>query len=195
MKPVFLSVLGVALLAWMGVAGAALTPTATPTKAPTGTPTRTRTPTPTPTRTPTPTATAPAITLSGSAIQGAMAYTTVLAYAVNSNGSDGSFLGGTLADVNGNFTVHLPPRPPGPVRLTATGGYFISEMNSETVSLPSNISALVASPVTNISAISINPLADFENSITVKRLKAGATFTNAYGRRVLFHKALLWPGY
>jgi hypothetical protein len=117
-----------------------------------------------------------------------MAYTTVLAYAVNSNGSNGSFLGGALADANGNFTVHLPPRPPGPVRLTATGGYFISEMNSQTVSLPSNVSALVANPITNISAISINPLADFENSITVKKLKAGATFANAFGAASFFIK-------
>ncbi|MGO9060125.1 MAG: kelch repeat-containing protein [Candidatus Binataceae bacterium] len=142
----------------------------------------TPTPTPTPTRTPTPkpTATPAIVTLSGTAVQGPMAWTTVLVYAVNTtNGSNGAILGGSLADGNGNFTIKMT-HPAGPVRLLADGGTYVSEMNGATIYTPADISALLGSVAGNISGISINPLSNFVDSMTVGKLKAGGiTFANA----------------
>jgi len=104
------------------------TPTSTPTPTPTATPTPTptATPTPTPTATPTPTSTpTPGVSLSGTAVQGPMTNSTVTAYAVNSNGSNGSVLGSTTTDSSGNFTIQMPPNS-GPVRLTTSGALMLA---------------------------------------------------------------------
>lgn len=145
---------------------------ATPTPKPTATPTHTPTPKPTPTPV--------SVTLSGTAVQGPMAWTTVLIYAVNTaNGGNGAILGGTLANGSGDFTIKLA-RPTGPVRLLADGGSYVSEMNGATISTPADISALLGSVTGNISGISINPLSNFVDSMTVGKLKAGGiTFANA----------------
>ena len=125
---------------------------ATPTASRTPTHTPIRTPTPKPTATPTPKATAtPAIvTLSGTAVQGPMAWTTVLIYAVNTtNGSNGAILGGTLANGSGNFTITLA-RPAGPVRLLADGGSYVSEMNGAAIYTPrTSRHCWAASPATS----------------------------------------------
>ncbi len=183
-----LAVLSVVLMAPLGVlampvqtrAVVAATPTHTPVRTPT--PKSTATPTHTTVRTPTPkpTPTPGIATLSGTAVQGPMASTTVLVYAVNTaNGSNGAILGGTLADGNGNFTIKLA-RPAGPVRLLADGGTYVSEMKGATIYTPADISALLGSVTGNVAGISINPLSNFVDSMTVGKLKAGGiSFANA----------------
>lgn len=154
----------------------ARTPTSTPTGTPTKTPTPTRTPKPTPTATPSPLA-----VLSGTAIQGAMAGAQVEAFTVNTTtGANGVVLGTVTADSAGRFIIRVSPPFSGPVRFTASGGTFKSEMNGATIAAPSAISALLASGAKSVSGISINPLTDFVNSLTVRKLTAGGvTFSTA----------------
>jgi len=115
-----------------------------------------------------------------------MANTTVLVFSVNpADGSNKAVLGVQLADAQGNFSIRLSPVPSGPVRLLADGGTYASEMNGATVSWPSDVAALLPSATSNIAGISINPVADFVNSLTVGKLKSGSvTFTNAYSSAV-----------
>lgn len=96
-----------------------------------------------------------------------MANSTVTAFAVNSNGSSGSVLDSTTTDGSGNFTIQLASPASGPVRLTVSGGAFVSEMDGTTVNAPSNVSVLLSSGDSNLSGISVNPLTDFINSRTM----------------------------
>ena len=84
------------------------------------------------------------ISLSGIAVQGPMLLSSVTAYAVNGNGSNGSVLGSAVTDSSGKFGIQLMVPQPGPVRVTASGGSFVSEMDGSTVSSPASISALLA---------------------------------------------------
>ena len=185
---ILLAVLGLAVAAPLRASAmpvqthVAVAATPTPSRTPTHTPIRTPTPKPTATPTPKATATPAIVTLSGTAVQGPMAWTTVLVYAVNTtNGSNGAILGGTLANGSGNFTIKLA-RPAGPVRLLADGGSYVSEMNGAAIYTPADISALLGSVTGNVSGISINPLSNFVDSLTVGRLKAGGiTLATALG--------------
>jgi len=91
-------------------------------------------------------------TLSGVAMQGgATSGATVSLYAVST--SDGSNSGAALAtatsDSSGNFTLKLASIPSGPVRLTAAGGSFASEMNGATISPSGSISVLLSGVTAN----------------------------------------------
>ncbi len=67
----------------------------------------------------------------------------------------------------------------GPIRLTVSGGTFVSEMNGVAIT-SSAISVLIADPASSNSGISINPLSEFVSSLTIGNLKAGTvTFTGA----------------
>jgi len=115
-----------------------------------------------------------------------MANTTVLVFSVNPvTGANSAILGVELADAQGKFSIRLAPVPSGPLRLLADGGTFVSEMNGATVFQPTDIAALLPSASSNIAGISINPLTDFVNSLTVGKLRiAGTTFASAYGSAV-----------
>ena len=121
------------------------------------------------------------IKLSGTAVQGGMNGATVSAWAVSP--SDGSNSGATLAtataDGNGNFTLTLTSAQGGPIRLTANGGSFVSEMNGATIGSPGTVSVLLASATAIASGISINPLSTFVDSMAVGKLKSGASSTLA----------------
>jgi WD40 repeat protein len=119
------------------------------------------------------------ITLSGAATQGAMNGATVSIFSVNaSNGlNSGSALATTITDSSGNFTLKLASLPTGPMRLTATGGSFASEMNGAPISPSGGTSALLANVTANEAGISINPLTEFVNSLALGRLASGSSPT------------------
>ena len=98
-----------------------------------------------------------------------MLLSSVTAYAVNGNGSNGSVLGSAVTDSSGKFAIQLMAPQPGPVRVTASGGSFVSEMDGSTVSSPASISALLADASSTVSGISINPLSEFVNSRAIAR--------------------------
>jgi len=121
-------------------------------------------------------------TLSGVAMQGgATSGATASLYAVST--SDGSNSGAALAtatsDSSGNFTLKLASIPSGPVRLTAAGGSFASEMNGATISPAGSISVLLSGVTANQSGISINPLTEFMNSLALAKLNGGSSPTLA----------------
>jgi hypothetical protein len=160
------------------------TATAKPTIAPTATPTPTATakptiaPTATPTTTPTATAT-PTAALSGSAIQGPMMASAITAFAVNpATGASGTQLATATSASNGTFTISVPSQS-GPVRLTATGGSYVSEMNGATISSPSQVSLLLPSATANAAGLALNPLSTFVDTRTVAQVEGGTAFTTA----------------
>jgi hypothetical protein len=115
----------------------------------------------------------PPAVLAGTAVQGAMNGATITAYAVNAaTAANGATLATTTADANGNFTLTINPPPTGPVRLTASGGSYVSEEDGSTISSPSSVSLLLASAPASVSGLSINPLTEFINSMTVFRISA-----------------------
>jgi hypothetical protein len=118
------------------------------------------------------------ITLSGTVYQGAVSAATVIAFAVNTRtGLNGAPLGAATTAGDGSFVLILRPAYPAPIRLTASGGSFLSEMNGATIGTPGSISALIASPATSFSGISINPLSEFVSSLTIGNLTVpGTTF-------------------
>ncbi|MGO9449997.1 MAG: kelch repeat-containing protein [Candidatus Binataceae bacterium] len=118
----------------------------------------------------------PSTALSGMAVQGPMASSSVTVNAVNPNtGANVTpALATTTTDNNGNLSVAIEPQT-GPVRITVSGGSFNSEMNGATISSPSTISLLLASGSTNVSNLSVNPLSTFVDARTVGLLAAGGT--------------------
>jgi len=120
------------------------------------------------------------LTLSGTATQGLLVGSVIRVFPVNPDGTNGTPLGQTETDSRGNFTVGLGSVPTGPVRITASGGAFVSEQNGAKIGKPSEISMLLSSASANISGISINPLTEFVNSLTVGKLETpGTAFTLA----------------
>jgi hypothetical protein len=103
---------------------------------------------------------------------------TVTVFAVNSDGSNGATLGSGTTDGTGNFDVSITS-PSGAVRLTASGGSYVSEMNGATISSPATISEVILAPTDGQSGISINPLTDFVNSMAVAMAAAGTPFDTA----------------
>jgi len=110
-----------------------------------------------------------------------MGLATVTAFTVNTKtGQNGVKLGSTTTRTDGSFVLPLSPAPLGPIRLTASGGSFVSEMNGVTIAPAGAISVLIANSGTTRSGISINPLTEFVSSLTVGNLTAGtAGFTTA----------------
>jgi hypothetical protein len=117
------------------------------------------------------------VVLSGIAVQGPMAASTVIAYAVDpATGGNLWVLGRATTDMSGNFTVKISQYP-SPVRLVATGGSFVSEADGSTVHSSGRLAELLPSAITDTSGISINPLTTFINAQTWTKVRAGhATF-------------------
>jgi hypothetical protein len=126
---------------------------------------------------PTPT---PLPVISGTAIQGGMNGATITAFAVNAvDGSNASVLGSTTAGSSGAFSVSLNSLPSGAVRITAGGGTFASEQDGSTIASPGSISVLLASVTASVSGVSINPLTDFINSLTVGDVGRGTALATS----------------
>ena len=114
-------------------------------------------------------------TISGRAVQNGMDGATIEAFAVIiSDGSNGKLLGTATTDSDGNYSLELKPAPSGAVRVTASGGTFISEANGATISTPSTISALLASASSD-QTVNLNPLTDFVNSQALGAIKQSGT--------------------
>jgi len=99
---------------------------------------------------------------------------TIEAFAVIiSDGSNGKLLGTATTDSDGSYSLELKPAPSGAVRVSASGGTFISEANGATISTPSTISALLAN-VSSGQTVNLNPLTDFVNSRTLGEINHGS---------------------
>jgi hypothetical protein len=165
-----------------------ITPTATATAKPTIVPTPTATATATTAPTPAPTATStasatptptPTAALSGTAIQGPMMASAVTAFAVNpATGASGTQLATATSASDGTFTISVPPQS-GPVRLTATGGSYVSEMSGATISSPGQVSLLLPSATANAAGLVLNPLSTFVDTRTVAQVQGGTAFITA----------------
>ncbi len=152
-----------------------LTPLVTPGPSPAPSSGISSTPTPSPVSSPTPTPSG-SISISGTAIQGAMTGSTVTAFAVNlSDGSSGAALGSTATHADGSFTLSIAPQS-GPVRLSASGGSYSSEMDGRSITAPATVSLLLAAAAADRSGVSLNPLSTFIDSRTVGMLSAGGAF-------------------
>ncbi|MGH8013467.1 MAG: hypothetical protein ACREQ4_13305 [Candidatus Binataceae bacterium] len=108
-----------------------------------------------------------------------MTGSTVTANVVNADGSNGAAIGNAPTAADGGFTLTIPAQS-GPVRLTASGGTYTSEMNGATIPA-SPVSILIASPNGGVSGISINPLSTFVDTRTVALIATGSTFNAALG--------------
>ena len=103
----------------------------------------------------------------------------IAAVSVNSNGSDGSSLGSTTADGNGNFSMSITPPSSAPVRFRASGGSYVSEQDGATISSPSPLSVLLPSLQSNLSGLSINPLTTFVDSLAQGNISRGQALPTA----------------
>jgi Kelch motif/Galactose oxidase, central domain len=104
---------------------------------------------------------------------------TVTAFAVNStNGANGTLLGTTTTGTGGAFTLKIAAQA-GPVRITASGGSYTSEMNGASIGAPGAVSILLASANADTSGILLNPVATFVDTRTVGILAQGGTTFSA----------------
>jgi hypothetical protein len=105
----------------------------------------------------------------------------VAASTVNpATGASGTPLATATSASNGTFTLSVPAQS-GPVRLTATGGSYVSEMNGAMISSPSEVSLLLPSATTNAAGLVLNPLSTFVDTRTVAQVQSGTEFNTALG--------------
>jgi hypothetical protein len=102
--------------------------------------------------------------LAGVVYKGASAGSTVTAYELNADGSDGTAIGTASTGPDGSFSLGLTALPPGAVRLTATGGTYASEFDASTITGTSGVSALLDTATASVSGISITPASEFVSS-------------------------------
>jgi hypothetical protein len=111
-------------------------------------------------------------TLAGIVYKGASVGSTVTAYEVNADGSDGTVIGTATTASDGTFSLALTALPPGAVRLTATGGNYPSEFDASTITGTSSVSALLDTATKSLSGISITPASEFVSSYTAGLLSS-----------------------
>ena len=126
-------------------------------------------------------------TLSGTVSEGPVGGATVSVFSVNPvNGANQSLLGQTQTDSAGNFSIRLGTGSSGPVRVAASGGSFISEVDGATIGGSAELSLLLGNAASNFSGLAINPLSEFVDSRTVGELRSGGgSFTNALRAAIL----------
>jgi hypothetical protein len=78
----------------------------------------------------------------------------------------------TSTDANGNFSATITPDAR-PIRITVSGGKYSSEMNSSTITSPSEVTLLLMNGSSNQSNLSVNPLSTFVDSRVVGILAGG----------------------
>ncbi len=114
----------------------------------------------------------PGTILSGAVYKGASVGSTVTAYEVNADGSDGTAIGTATTASDGTFSLPLTGVPTGAVRLTATGGNYVSEFSAATITGTSSVSALLDTATKTLSGISITPASEFVSSYTAGLLSS-----------------------
>ncbi len=117
--------------------------------------------------------TKPTFTISGTVYKGTSVGSTVTAYAVNSDGSKGASLGSATTDSTGAFKIVLSSNPTGPVRVTSSGGNYVSEWDNSTITGTSDISLLLDAVTANVTGIVITPASEFINSYATGLLSSG----------------------
>ncbi len=110
--------------------------------------------------------------LAGVVYKGASVGSTVTAYEVNADGSNGTAIGTATTASDGTFSLTLTALPPGALRLTATGGSYPSELDASTITGTSSVSALFDTVTGNLSGISITPASELVSSYTAGLLAA-----------------------
>ncbi len=110
--------------------------------------------------------------IAGTVYKGASMGSTVTAYEVNADGSNGDAIGTATTASDGTFSLGVTALPPGAVRLTAAGGNYASEFDASTVTGTSSVSALLDSVTANVSGISITPASELVNSYAAGLLLA-----------------------
>jgi hypothetical protein len=88
-------------------------------------------------------------------------------------------LGQTQTNGAGTFNIRLGSGESGPVRIVASGGSFISEVDGATIGGPARLSLLLGSVDASLCGLAINPLGEFVDSLTVgKQGSGGGSFSN-----------------
>ncbi len=115
----------------------------------------------------------------GIVIKGPLNASTVTAFAVNADGSNGASLGTATTDANGNFNITAAPTS-GSVRLSATGGTYISELDGTTITNAGTLTAFLDSVGSaGISGLTINPLTTEVDALTVFYINNGLPTSGA----------------
>ena len=126
--------------------------------------------------------------INGIVVKGPLNGATVTAFAVNADGSNGASLGSSTTDSGGKFSVTAAPSS-GPVRLSATGGTYISELDGTTITNAGTLSAFLDSVGTGgISGVVITPLTTEADALTVFYINNGvpaAAGVRVAGARIL----------
>jgi hypothetical protein len=75
--------------------------------------------------------------VSGTAVKGPVSGATIIAYAINANGTRGSQIGSAQTDGQGNFSIPMGNHS-GPVMLQMTGGSYLDEATGLRVNMDPN---------------------------------------------------------
>ena len=117
--------------------------------------------------------------ITGTVVKGPLNAATVTAFAVSADGSNGTSLGSATADASGNFSITAAPTT-GPVRLSASGGTYISELDGTTITNTGTFTAFLDSVGSaGITGISIDPLTTLVDSLTVNYINNGVPTAGA----------------
>jgi hypothetical protein len=119
------------------------------------------------------------IQISGEVVSGPTTGATVVAYVLNSDGTNGNAIGSVVTDANGDYTMTLTQQPTGMIRLVATGGTFTSEADNSTQKSASM--ELVAPYVTTtLNSFVITPLTHYASQRISFLITQGKTLAEAY---------------
>ncbi|ACD21560.1 hypothetical protein [Paraburkholderia phytofirmans] len=117
--------------------------------------------------------------ISGQVVSGPTTGATVMAYALNADGTNGTAIGSAVTDASGAFTMTLTQAPTGMIRLVATGGTFTSEADSST---QKNVSMELVAPyvTTTLNSFVITPLTHYASQRISYLASQGKTLLQAY---------------
>ncbi len=118
--------------------------------------------------------------VSGSAIKNQIQGATATVFSLNADGSDGAAVGTGTTDGSGRFTLSLSSLPSGPVRITVTGGAYLSESSGGQVQSTSPISAVLDSVTNGQADIVVSPLTEFVSRLTESGMSHGQSFAAAH---------------
>ena len=118
--------------------------------------------------------------ISGTAVKGPVSGATVIAYAINANGTRGSQIGSAQTDEQGNFSIPMGNHS-GPVMLQMTGGSYLDEATGSQMPMdPNDVMTCVIFHVpggSTASGIQITPLTSMAQSMA-QNMSGGMNQTN-----------------
>lgn len=113
-------------------------------------------------------------TISGTVSAGPVNSATVTAYALNSDGTQGSQLASTTSDSSGKYTLNLS-QASGPILVIASGGTYTEEASGSTVSMGSAQIRAALPSVTDGQTVGVTPVTEIA---TQTALAAATTSAN-----------------